>query len=107
YNRISPARRAAPSARSPSATLPMLNDRAHLEVRAGAGGDASLSFRREAPVPKAGPDGGAGGRGGDVVLRCDDSLRDLQAFRRRAHFRAERGGHGEGSPGEGAGAARS
>jgi GTPase len=75
----------------------VLTDRAHLEVRAGAGGNGSLSFRREAHVPKDGPDGGDGGRGGDVILRVDDSLRDLQAFRRRAHFRAERGGHGQGS----------
>jgi GTPase len=48
-------------------------------------------------VPKGGPDGGDGGRGGDVVLVCDDSLRDLQSFRRRAHFKAQRGGHGQGS----------
>jgi GTPase len=75
----------------------VLTDRAHLEVRAGAGGNGCLSFRREAHVPKGGPDGGDGGRGGDVILRCDDSLRDLQAFRRRAHFRAQRGGHGQGS----------
>ena len=77
-------------------------DRAHLEVRAGAGGNGALSFRREAHVPKGGPDGGDGGRGGDVVLRCDDSLRDLQAFRRRVHFRAGRGGHGQGSQRHGA-----
>src|SRR3954449_3391086 len=75
----------------------MLADRAHIEVRAGRGGDGSVSFRREAHVPKGGPDGGDGGRGGDVVLRCDDSLRDLQAFRRRGHFRAGRGGHGQGA----------
>jgi GTP-binding protein len=56
-----------------------------------------MSFRREAHVPKGGPDGGDGGRGGDVVLVCDDSLRDLQAFRRRSHFRAGRGGHGQGA----------
>ncbi len=80
----------------------MLTDRAHLEVRAGAGGNGALSFRREAHVPKGGPDGGDGGRGGDVVLRVDDSMRDLQAFRRRAHFRAERGGHGQGSQRHGA-----
>src|SRR4051812_13949747 len=80
----------------------MLTDRAHLEVRAGAGGNGSLSFRREAHVPKGGPDGGDGGRGGDVILRCDDSLRDLQAFRRRAHFRADRGGHGLGKQMHGA-----
>ena len=75
----------------------MLADRARIEVRAGRGGDGSLSFRREAHVPKGGPDGGDGGRGGDVVLRCDDSLRDLQSFRRRGHYRAARGGHGEGA----------
>jgi GTPase len=80
----------------------VFTDRAQLEVRAGAGGNGSLSFRREAHVPKGGPDGGDGGRGGDVVLRCDDSLRDLQAFRRRVHFRAERGGHGQGSQRHGA-----
>src|SRR4051812_47478999 len=74
----------------------MLHDRARIEVRAGAGGNGAPSFRREAHVPKGGPDGGDGGRGGDVVFRCDDNLRDLQSFRRRAHFRAERGGHGEG-----------
>jgi GTPase len=80
----------------------MFTDRAHLEVRAGAGGNGSLSFRREAHVPKGGPDGGDGGRGGDVILRCDDSMRDLQSFRRRAHFRAERGGHGQGKQMHGA-----
>jgi len=74
-----------------------MHDRATIEIRAGAGGNGCLSFRREAHVPKGGPDGGDGGRGADVVVRCDDSLRDLQAFRRRAHFRAERGGHGEGN----------
>ena len=72
-------------------------DRATIEIRAGAGGNGCLSFRREAHVPKGGPDGGDGGRGGSVVVRCDDSLRDLQAFRRHAHFRADRGGHGEGN----------
>ena len=71
-------------------------------MRAGAGGNGALSFRREAHVPKGGPDGGDGGRGGDVVLRCDDNLRDLQGFRRRAHFRAQRGGHGQGAQRHGA-----
>ena len=75
----------------------MLADRARIEIRAGRGGDGSLSFRREAHVPKGGPDGGDGGRGGDVILRCDDSLRDLQSFRRRGQYRAERGGHGMGA----------
>jgi GTP-binding protein len=48
-------------------------------------------------VPKGGPDGGDGGRGGDVVLVCDDSGRDLESFRRRSHFKARRGGHGQGA----------
>jgi GTP-binding protein len=80
----------------------MLADRARIEVRAGGGGNGCLSFRREAHVPKGGPDGGDGGRGGDVILRCDDSLRDLQSFKRRAHYRADRGRHGEGSQRHGA-----
>ncbi|HEY3726397.1 MAG TPA: GTPase ObgE [Solirubrobacteraceae bacterium] len=74
-----------------------MHDRARIHVQAGGGGDGSLSFRREAHVPKGGPDGGDGGRGGDVVLVCDDSLRDLESYRRRAHFKARRGGHGEGA----------
>ncbi|MEJ7893499.1 MAG: GTPase ObgE [Solirubrobacteraceae bacterium] len=75
----------------------MLADKARIEVRAGAGGDGSVSFRREAHVPKGGPDGGDGGRGGDVVLRCEGNLRDLQALKRKGHFRATRGGHGLGA----------
>jgi len=75
----------------------MLADKARIEVRAGAGGDGSVSFRREAHVPKGGPDGGDGGRGGDVVLRCEGNLRDLQALKRQGHFRATRGGHGLGA----------
>jgi GTPase len=75
----------------------VLHDRARIEVKAGAGGDGSAGFRREAHVPRGGPDGGDGGRGGEVVLVCDDSLRDLQSFRRTAHYRAGRGGRGEGS----------
>ncbi len=74
-----------------------MHDRARIHVNAGAGGDGCLSFRREAHVPKGGPDGGDGGRGGDVVLVCDDNLRDLERFRRSVHFKAKRGGHGQGS----------
>ena len=59
-----------------------MQDRARIHVQAGGGGDGCLSFRREAHVPKGGPDGGDGGHGGDVVLVCDDSLRDLERFRR-------------------------
>lgn len=75
----------------------MFSDRAKIFVQAGSGGNGVVSFRREAHVPKGGPDGGDGGRGADVVLVCEPSLRDLQSFRRRAHFKAKRGGHGEGS----------
>jgi GTP-binding protein len=75
----------------------MLQDRARIYVQAGAGGNGSVSFRREAHVPRGGPDGGDGGRGADVVVVCDGSLRDLQVFRRRGHWKAQRGGHGEGS----------
>jgi GTP-binding protein len=75
----------------------MLHDRARIFVAAGAGGDGCTSFRREAHVPRGGPDGGDGGRGGDVVIECDGSLRDLQSFRRRTHYRAQRGGHGSGA----------
>lgn len=75
----------------------MLQDRARIYVQAGAGGNGSVSFRREAHVPRGGPDGGDGGRGADVVVVCDGSLRDLQVFRRRGHWKALRGGHGEGA----------
>jgi GTP-binding protein len=74
-----------------------MQDRARIHVQAGGGGDGCLSFRREAHVPKGGPNGGDGGRGGDVVLVCDDSLRDLERFRRGSHFKAQRGGHGQGA----------
>ena len=80
----------------------MFTDRAKIFVQGGAGGSGAVSFRREAHVPKGGPDGGDGGRGADVVLVCDGSLRDLQAFRRRGHFKGARGGHGEGGERHGA-----
>src|SRR5512132_2803621 len=80
----------------------MFHDRATILVQAGAGGDGVVSFRREAHVPKGGPDGGDGGRGGDVVLVCDGSLLDLQGFRRTRQFRGRRGGHGEGANRHGA-----
>jgi GTP-binding protein len=77
-------------------------DRTLIHVEAGRGGDGCVSFRREAHVPKGGPDGGDGGHGGDVVLLCDGSLRDLAGLRRQAHFRAERGSHGRGKDRHGA-----
>jgi GTP-binding protein len=80
----------------------VLHDRAKVFVQGGAGGDGVVSFRREAHVPRGGPDGGDGGRGADVVLVCDPSMRDLQAFRYRQHHKGARGGHGEGSNRHGA-----
>jgi GTPase len=80
----------------------MLSDRARVHVEAGRGGNGAVSFRREAHVPRGGPDGGDGGRGGDVVLACDPSRRDLEAVRRAPHLRAGRGGHGRGSNRHGA-----
>ena len=80
----------------------MFHDRARIHVRGGAGGNGVVSFRREAHVPKGGPDGGDGGRGGDIAIVVDPSLRDLSGFRRGAHFKAKRGGHGEGANRHGA-----
>src|ERR1700690_1033729 len=79
-----------------------MQERARLNGQAGGGGDGCLSFRREAHVPKGGPDGGDGGRGGDVVIVCDDSLRDLEHFRGRSPYKARRGGQGEGPQRQGA-----
>src|SRR3954471_6081671 len=81
---------------------PVFHDEATIFVQGGAGGDGVVSFRREAHVPKGGPDGGDGGRGGEVALVADPSLRYLQSCRRGRHFRAGRGGHGEGANRHGA-----
>jgi GTPase len=80
----------------------MFHDRVHIHAEAGRGGDGGLSFRREKYVPKGGPDGGDGGRGGDVVVLVDPSLRDLSAFRRIKNVKAGRGGNGRGSKKHGA-----
>ena len=77
-------------------------DKAKIWVEGGAGGNGCISFRREAHVPRGGPDGGDGGHGGDVVLVCDASKRDLGALKGSKHFRAQRGAHGEGSNRHGA-----
>jgi GTP-binding protein len=80
----------------------VFTDRARIEVQAGRGGDGGLTFRREKYVPRGGPDGGDGGRGGDLVLVADPDLRDLSSFRSRKRFRAEAGGSGGGSGKHGA-----
>jgi GTPase len=74
----------------------MFADRARIFVAAGAGGDGAGTFRREAHVPRGGPDGGDGGNGGSVILVVDPGLTTLGDFRRRRHFRARPGGRGMG-----------
>ena len=80
----------------------LMYDKAKIWVEGGAGGNGCVSFRREAHVPRGGPDGGDGGHGGDVVLVCDGSKRDLGALKGSRHFRGARGRHGEGSNRHGA-----
>jgi GTP-binding protein len=80
----------------------MFSDRAEVHLNAGRGGDGGLSFRREKFVPKGGPDGGDGGRGGDVVLVADPALRDLSTLQRRHRLAAGKGGNGRGARRHGA-----
>ncbi len=75
----------------------MFLDRVKVSIHAGNGGDGAATFRREAHVPRGGPDGGDGGRGGSVIMRVDAGLTTLRDFRYRHHFRAEPGGRGAGS----------
>ena len=83
----------------------MFTDRVKIFVKAGDGGGGALSFRREKYVPRGGPDGGTGGRGGNVVLEVSRQLNSLQEYRFRHHFAAARGGRGGGSRSHGKDAA--
>ena len=73
----------------------MFLDRVKIFVTAGAGGDGAATFRRESHVPRGGPDGGDGGRGGSVHLRVDAGQTTLRDFRYKHHFKATPGGRGE------------
>lgn len=72
----------------------MFIDKAQVYIKAGNGGNGCMSFRREKFVPKGGPDGGSGGRGGDVIFEADGKLQNLNDFKYNAHFVSEKGGHG-------------
>ncbi|HET7266995.1 MAG TPA: GTPase ObgE [Oleiagrimonas sp.] len=72
-------------------------DEAHIQIKAGNGGNGCVSFRREKYIPKGGPDGGDGGRGGSVWLVADEGLNTLIDFRHKRQFKAERGQDGMGS----------
>ncbi len=75
----------------------MFVDRAVIYVKGGNGGRGCISFHREKFRPRGGPDGGDGGRGGNVVLIADEGMHSLLDFQYRRHFRAEDGGHGQGN----------
>jgi GTPase len=72
----------------------MFYDQAKIYVRSGDGGDGMISFRREKHVPRGGPDGGNGGRGGDVLVTVNENLNSLAPFHRNVHFKAGNGRHG-------------
>src|SRR5260370_38536430 len=75
----------------------MFTDRVKIFVKGGDGGAGALSFRREKFVPRGGPDGGNGGRGGHVILEVSRQVNSLQDYRFKHHFPAGRGGRGGGS----------
>lgn len=78
-------------------------DEAIIKVTAGNGGKGCVSFRREKFVPRGGPDGGNGGRGGNIVVRTNEGLTTLMDLRYRKHVEAKRGEHGKGSMQDGRG----
>ena len=75
----------------------MFIDEARIRIKAGDRGNGCLAFRREKFVPRGGPSGGDGGRGGDVVMESSERHNTLVHFRFNPEYKAERGRHGEGS----------
>ena len=82
--------------------MPQFTDQVHIHLKAGDGGAGCTSFRREAHVPKGGPDGGDGGHGGSIIIQADATVSTLIDYRYKHHFKAERGTHGQGSKRHGA-----
>ena len=80
-------------------------DEAKVYIKSGDGGDGCVSFRREKYVEFGGPDGGDGGKGGDVIVECVDGLNTLIDFRYQQHFKGKRGTHGMGKNRTGPGGA--
>jgi len=80
----------------------MFVDEARIRVASGAGGNGCMAFRREKFVPRGGPSGGDGGRGGDVVMESSEKHNTLVHFRFNPEYKAQRGRHGEGSDRTGA-----
>src|SRR5579875_2150762 len=74
----------------------MFVDEVTVEMKAGDGGNGAVAFRKEKYVPRGGPNGGDGGRGGDVVLEADSNLSTLLDFRYQQKYQAPSGGHGIG-----------
>ncbi|MEE9443138.1 MAG: GTPase ObgE [candidate division Zixibacteria bacterium] len=75
----------------------MFIDYVDIEIESGKGGDGCISFRREKFMPKGGPDGGNGGRGGNIIFQADENLRTLMDFRYKRHYKAQKGQPGMGS----------
>ena len=75
----------------------MFIDEATIRIKAGDGGNGCLAFRREKFVPRGGPSGGDGGKGGDVIMESSERHNTLVHFRFNPEYKAQRGRHGEGS----------
>ena len=74
----------------------MFYDEAKIFIKSGGGGDGMISFRHEKHVPRGGPNGGDGGKGGDVIVKVNPSANSLIHYHRQSHFRADDGKHGQG-----------
>src|SRR5262249_32503812 len=86
-----------PSGHHTCSQRPMFIDEARIRVKAGDGGNGIVAFRREKFVPRGGPSGGDGGRGGDVIMEASERHNTLVHFRFNPEYKAGRGAHGEGS----------